>query len=783
MSSKGNPRDGYHRFTIVLKKLLIIALVSSVTTAFSQKVGLVLSGGGAKGIAHIGVLKALEENEIPIDYIVGTSMGGIIGGCYAAGMSPDAIERMVLSEDFLRWVNGYPESKVNYHYARSEDGPYFLKLNLSLDSTFSFQFNSSLANDVSLNFALAEKMAQAAAISNNNFDSLFVPLRVVAADVFTQSEVVLKKGSLSDALRATQTVPFFYNPIRVDGRYLFDGGVYNNFPVDVIQREFKPDVIVGSNVSSKIFNEYPYDQDDKLIANSLLYMLLDKSDPSAIPESGVYIQPDLEGYSSLEFKFARALIDSGYAQTMRQMPELKAKIAARKSCEEVVGKRNTFNDQNKPWVFEKLTFKSFNSKQRKYIRRIFKIGSVRKKPLYYRNIREGYYKLASEPYFSNVYPSMPFNKASNKFVLQLTKRSQKNFQVDFGGVIASRDISNIALGLNYYYFSNVLTHAFAGFQTGSFYKSAILRTRFDLPILSRFYIQPEVMFNGWDYTEGIDILKEDNTPTVLKRFDRRVGLHIGKAVGNQFKVDVAIEAFNNDDYFGNKKVFVSSDTLDHLRLEGFKTGITFSMNDLNRKQYASYGKAYSISGNFFNVKEDYSPGNTADDSKVITAASHKWFRIKATAEHYFTRGWYRPGVYAEAVLSNQKFFTNYFGTIINAPAFFPLQDSRTLLLENFRAFNYAAFGVRNVFTIKDKLDFRLEAYAFKPFEHIKEAANQDAVDQMEFTQLFFAGTGSVVFHSPVGPVALSVNYYDDPENKFGVLLHVGFLLFKNHILE
>jgi NTE family protein len=291
------------------------------------------------------------------------------------------------------------------------------------------------------------------------------------------------------------------------------------------------------------------------------------------------------------------------------------------------------------------------------------------------------------------------------------------------------------------------------------------------------------MFNGWDYTEGIDILKEKNTPTVLKRFDRRLGIHVGKAVGNQFKVDLGFEAFNNDDYFGNRKVFISSDTLDQLTLEGYKTGFTFSMNDLNRKQYASFGKAYSISANYFSVEEKYTPGNTADASKLYNKASHQWFRIKATAEQYFTRGWYRPGYFAEAVLSNQKFFSNYFGTIINAPAFFPLQDSRTLMLENFRSFNYAAFGVRNIFTIKNKLDFRLEGYVFKPLEYITENSNQDAIEQTEFTQLFFAANGSVVFHSPVGPVALSVNYYDDPENKFGILLHVGFLLFKNHILE
>ena len=748
----------------------------------AQKVGLVLSGGGAKGIAHVGVLKALEENEIPVDCIVGTSMGGIIGGCYAAGMSPDAIEKMLLSEDFLRWVNGLPERGVNYHYSKSDDGPYFLKVNLSLDSTFSLQLNSSLANDVSLNFALAEKMAQAEAISNRNFDSLFVPLRVVAADVFTQSEIILSKGSLSDALRATQSVPFFYNPIRVDGRYLFDGGVYNNFPVDVSQQEFKPDILIGSNVSSKVFDEYPYENDDKLITNSLLYMLLDKSDPTDIPSSGVYIQPNLEGYSALDFAQVRALIDSGYVQTMRQMEDIKHKVNARKTCEEITVKRNAFNSNSKPWVFEKITFKVFNSKQRKFIRKVFKVDSKKNHPLYYRDIRQGYFKLASEPFFSNVYPSMQWSKESEKFVLQLTRRPQKDFQVDFGGVLATRDVSNIALGLNYYYFNRVLTHAYAGLQTGSFYKSAIARTRIDLPYLNRFYIQPEAVFNGWDYPESVDLLQK--TPlTILKRFDRKIGMHVGKAVGNHFKVVMSLEGFNNDDKYSNKKAYISNDTLDNIKLRGYKTGISFSMNDLNRKQYASYGKAYSVSGYYFKAREIYEPGSTADPARLKSRNEYQWFRVKATAEHYFSRGWYRPGYYAEAVFSNQPTFSNYYGTIFNAPSFFPLQDSRTLILENFRAFNYVAFGVRNVFVIKSRLDFRLEGYAFKAFEEIQEGSNQETRLKTDLTQLYFAAASSLVFHSPVGPIGLSFNYYNDAENEFGVLLHVGFLLFNKHTLE
>jgi len=747
----------------------------------AQKVGLVLSGGGAKGVAHVGVLKALEENEIPIDYIVGTSMGGIIGGCYAAGMGPDEIETMILSEDFLRWVNGLHEKGVNYHYTKDEDGPYFLKLNLSLDSTFSFQFNTSLANDVSLNFALARTMAQASAISKSNFDSLFVPLRVVAADVFTQSQVILSKGSLSDALRASQTVPFFYNPIRVDGKYLFDGGVYNNFPVDVLQKSFNPDIIIGSNVSSKVFQEYPYEDDDKLITTSLLWMLLDKSDPSEIPSNGIYIQPNLENYSALNFADVKAMIDSGYVQTIRQIEEIKGKVSFKRTHEEFRGNREQFKSRSKTWEFDRVTFKVFNSNQRKYIRRIFKVHKEGPHSLSLQQIKQGYFKLASEPYFSNVYPSILFNDASQKFRLQLTRRPQKNFQVDFGGVLATRDVSNIALGLNYYYFSNILTHAYVGVQTGSFYKSAIARTRIDLPLLNQFYLQPEVEFNGWDYLESEDLL-HNISPTVLKRFDRKVALHVGKSIGNYFKGVASIESFNNDDEFSNKKTFISTDTLDRLKVKGFSTGLGFSMNDLNRKQYASQGKAYSLTLQYYNVTEDYLPGSTSK-SDVANNLNHQWFRLKVTAEHYFNKGWFRPGYFAEAVFSNQPFFSNYFSTIINAPAFFPLQDSPTLILENFRSFNYAAFGLRHVFTIKNKLDFRLDGYLFKPFEYIQEGENQEATVDIDFTKVFFAATAGLVFHSPVGPIGLNFNYYDDVENEFGVMLHVGYLLFNKHSLE
>jgi len=758
---------------------LVLFLLLSYLQAFPQKVGLVLSGGAAKGLAHVGVLKALEEHNVPVDYIVGTSMGGIIGGCYAAGMSPLQIEEMVLSEQFLRWVNGTPESGYNYYYHQNETNPHFIRLNLSLDSILNFKLNSTLASDVALNFAMAENTAQASAIARGNFDSLFVPFRAVAADIFTQNEVVLRKGLLGDALRATQAVPLFYTPVRVDGKYLFDGGVYNNFPVDVAEREFKPDVIIGVNVSSKVFNDYPYDSDEQLLGNSILFLLLDKSDPASVPVTGVYIQPNVQGYTSFDFAEARSLIDSGYAQTMRQLDEIKRKVGREVNCDDVASRRNNFNDKSRPYVFSRISFTGFNSYQRRYLRNIFHFHD-RKSRQSFSQVKRSYFRLVSEEYFSNVYPNIVYDSAYQGFQLQLTRRPQKNFQLEFGGVISTKDVSNIFLGINFYRFQRQLTHVYAGFQTGNFYRSAVIKTRMDFPF--QMFLEPIVMFNSRNYLDIDDLLKEVEEPTVLRRIDRRVGLSVGWPIGNTFKNSLSYQLINNRDDFGNRNFFNSTDTLDRSRITGALFEFNLASNTLNRKQYASLGKHFAISGQYFYVKERYTPGNTSarTESKEM---NHQWMRFRAVAEQYFNFGQYRPGYFAEVVVSNQPFFSNYKSTIINTPVFNPFQDSPTLILERFRAFSFMAFGLRNVVSLSGKVDFRIEGFAYKPFQSLSSTADQQATKVANLRQIHMAASMGIVVHSPIGPICLTGNYYDDKQNRFGVLLHAGFLLFNRHTLE
>lgn len=764
-----------------MRRVLFILFMVASLQGPAQKVAVVMSGGAAKGLAHIGMLKALEENEIPVDYVIGTSMGGIIAGCYAAGMSPAQIEEMMQGESLTRWINGQLEQGYNYYYNKNDDHPSFIKLNLSLDSTFNFNLNNSIANDLVLNFAISEKMAQPSAIANGNFDSLFVPLRVVTAEIFTQREVILKGGSLGDALRATQTVPFFYYPIRIDGKYLFDGGVYNNFPIEVAQKEFQPDVIIGCNVASKIYEEYPKDEDDKLISRSLLYLLLNKSNPGEVPPSGVYLQPNLKGFTGFDFAKVNALIDSGYQETLRKMPEIKQKVAGRRTCEDVANARNLFNNRTNALLVDNIMMRGFSGPQQRYINRFFKSG---KRPLYLSDIKSGYYRLVSEDYFKNLYPSFSFNTASKRFNFQLSKRPQNNFQVDFGGVIATRNISNIFLGLNYYRFNNFLTHATANFHTGSFYKSAQIKARLDFPFFSQFYIEPEATFNSWNYVEGNDIIVKKSNSTILYRIDRKIGLSAGIPVGQHFKASLHAHYISNNDQYINNNVLISTDTLDELTLTGGRYGLGLSTNTLNRKQYASEGMSYYFGVDWFDLYENLKPGTTSTlKGGVVEEKRRNWIRGSLIMEQYFRKGIYSSGYYLHATFSNQPLFANYQGTIINAPGFFPIQDSRTLLLQNFRAFNFVAGGWRNVFAIRKKLDFRLEGYLFKPLEAIVLGTNQEPVLNSEITKLYFAGTAGFVLHSTVGPISFSVNYYDDPKNQLGVLLHIGFLLFNKPSLE
>ena len=221
----------------------------------AQKVGLVLSGGGAKGMTHIGIIRALEENNIPIDYITGTSMGAIIGSLYAMGYSPDDMVDLLKSEDFKRWYSGEVEEKYVYHFKKNLPTPEFFNIRFSFkDSLKNFKpqfLPTSVVNPIQMNLVFVDLYARATASCKGDFDKLFVPFRCIASDVYNKKQLVMRNGDLGDAVRASMSFPFMFKPIEIDNVLAYDGGIYNNFPTDVMRDDFHPDIIIGSVVSTR----------------------------------------------------------------------------------------------------------------------------------------------------------------------------------------------------------------------------------------------------------------------------------------------------------------------------------------------------------------------------------------------------------------------------------------------------------------------------------------------------------------------------------------------------
>ena len=764
------------------RKIIIwILLVSLTSHVYSQKVALVLSGGGAKGIAHIGVIKALEQNNIPIDYIIGTSMGAVIGGFYAAGYSVEEMEKLVRSPLFQNWVSGTLPDDYRYFLYKDENNPSILDLKIALDSLLNISLQGSLVNDNVLNFTLASQLAQASAKARYQFDNLFIPFRALASDIFTQDEVILKDGQLADAIRASLNVPLFFSPIRVKGKYLFDGGIYNNFPIEWAKKEFKPQVIIGVNVSEKTFTHYPYKDDDKHIDDALLYTFLSKSDSSKIDSNGIYIQPKLIDLSALDFTEVDAYISRGYKATLNKIPSIQAKVTRQVDSNTIYKKRQQFRNQFSALKFRQTKITGLKKSETRYIKSLFKF---KKHAFNLENIKKRYFRLAEAHKFSLLYPTFEYDSTSRLFDFHLKLKPEKSLKARVGGNLASRSISNLYLSLEYDYLNNWWYTFATNLYTGRFYFSNHSRLRINIPNQLPFYIEPFVTFNSWRYDNVNDPLPGIEKMN-LSQNDTKAGIQIGVASGRKSKYNLEYGYFMNNYRYQSHGNFQSNDTLDWTKFSGQIVSMSYNRNTLNRQQYASKGIAFSLQGQYIQGSEVLTPG-TGSIFNNVQSQNHQWFRLKLRSEAYLDWRYFSLGFLLEAVGSNQPLFSNYLSSLMVAPAFNPLQDSRSLFLTNLRVYNYVAIGGKAIFKFNDQFELRTEAYTFNPFRSIIEETPQTPTFDLQDNtnrKTYLVGTAGLVYHTMLGPVSLSFNYYDNPTNKFGVLFHIGYLLYNKKSLE
>ena len=305
-------------------KLLSFIFIFIFSLGFSQekvqknpRVGLVLSGGGAKGLAHVGVLKTLDSLGVRVDYIAGTSMGAIIGALYASGYTGEQLDSIIRTTNFELLISDRVPRNSKTFYEKKNIEKYALTLPFN---KFKIQLPSSISRGQNV-FNLLSKLTLGVS-GINDFSKLPIPFYCVATDIQTGEEVVLDQGNLAQAIAASSAFPTLFQPIRLNNRLLMDGGISNNFPIEGL-RSKNLDFIIGVDVQDKLLKD-----DDLKSVSDIMVQISNFKSIEELKEksklSHIYIKPDVTGFSIISFNDGLEIIDNGQKETLTFLNELKA---------------------------------------------------------------------------------------------------------------------------------------------------------------------------------------------------------------------------------------------------------------------------------------------------------------------------------------------------------------------------------------------------------------------------------------------------------------------------
>lgn len=730
-------------------------------------------------MAHIGVIKALEEEGIPIDYVTGTSMGALVGGLYAAGYSVEDMQRFANEEEFLLAIEGNLSESDVYYYTQDPEDATIIKLRFNLENFIQNTIPTNVVTPDLMEFLLMDILAQASAAARYDFDSLMVPFRCVAADVVQKEQRIFSEGSLPLALRASATYPFYYRPLIVDGTMLFDGGLYNNFPADVMYDSFLPDVIIGSNVAGTY---EPPNEDDLL--SQLRNMIMTHSDFTIQCEQGLIIEPQ-SNIGVFDFSNVNGEIEKGYLAAKAQIPALREMINRRVTEEEVRVKRASFQAKFPEKVIGDVEITGeLNPKQRQYL--LSTLGPSAPDSIFEFSLFRGQFlRLTQDDKIRHIQPVARYNFDEDMFGMSMRVKRERNLSAFFGGNFSSRPINMGYVGLKYHFFGRTSTSIMANSYFGRFYGSALVRAKIDFGGKKRMSLEPHVVLNRWDYFRNFSTFFEQSRPSFIVKNEVYGGVTGVTSFGNNAIIKGELRYGETLDRYYQTENFTTEDTTDITRFKMWSAAAGVDRNTLNRRIYASKGSRVRLSVRGITGQEITDYGSTRPVLDSAITASHHWVDFRFQYENYFLKkGFFSMGFDLQAVVSTKPFFANYTASVISAPAYEPIPESRTFFLEDFRAHQFVGFGLRTVYEIRKNLEFRAEGYAFQPRQSlVRIEDNLTAFSEVPGTPQFI-GAGALVFHSPLGPISLNLNYYSSQIDKpWSFLFNFGYTLFNKSVYE
>jgi NTE family protein len=752
--------------------LLFITLFSLNT--YSQSVGLVLSGGGARGLAHIGVIKVLEANNIPIDYITGTSMGAIVGGLYAAGYTTDEMEELFRSDEFYFWSTGKIQQDYRYFFKKREENPSWIELKMERrDDRLRILPPTNIVPQWQMDFAFMELMAATTAISKGDFDSLFVPFRCVATEVYTNTAVVLGQGDLGEAIRASMTFPFVFRPITINGMLLFDGGIVNNFPTDVMDEAFKPDIIIGHKVATD-----PQAASDDDIIRQITNMIQRPTNYEIAPERGILLETNVNEVGILDFHRLDYIVTKGMQTTYPMIDSIVTRIKRRSDPNDLSRHRAAFNAKKPALLFQNIQLEGISDPlQHKYI-----ISSIKhnKNIFTVETFKKEYFKLIADEQIKSIRPIAMFNNESGYFDVHLIVEPEKRAEINVGGNISTKPINQGFVSFDTRFFKNRSYALSSNLYFGRFYSSFKIGGRIDFPTELPLYLGSYLTYNRWDFfSSSNELFFEDVRPPFIIQNESSFRNEIGFPLGLHDKFTVGLSwSGSKDEYYQNEK-FNKSDDPDNTDFNAAITHAEYEKNSQNSRQYATEGTNLNFSLRYIAGQEKHIPGTTAPEGQRTTRHTHSFLLFRSVIDRYFDLNRkFDLGYRLEGVLSNKKLFTNHTSSLLASPGFYPTPHSRAMYIENFHNNNFVAGGLKTIYHINTSLHFRLEGYGFVPVREPKKLSDNKVLrGQSVFTGVYWQGLAGLVYETGLGPASLMLNYYDKENTQWYLTLNFGYVLF------
>ncbi|MDR0385201.1 MAG: patatin-like phospholipase family protein, partial [Prevotellaceae bacterium] len=644
----------------------------------SIRVGLVMSGGGAKGLFHIGVLKALEENNIPVDYVAGTSMGAIVAGLYSMGYTPKEMIDYFSSPNFDALLNGVIPVKYRFYSQELEETPEALHLNFDLKKKdFKPVLPTNLIPPYRMDLEFIHLTSAATAACRNNFDSLMVPFRCVASDIRTHKPYIMRNGNLGTAIRASMSYPFVFKPVVVDSTLLFDGGVYNNFPWDVMASDFNPDVMIGSICSS---NPDPPDESD--IMSQISNLLMTETDYT-IPDSiGILIEKSFPKVGVLDFWKINELIDSGYKMTMGKIDEIRKKIPAKRTAAELAAKRKRFKTQCFDLKYNGAIVTGGSDEQNITIQRL--LTKDKNEDYTQDQLESRFYSIIAFNLVNSFYPTAEYDFEKQKYVPNFRITPSPIFKLALGGNISSSSTgSMIYTSLEMLKWRKNLTRFRANIAFGKQYSSFQIGARQDYPMSFPLFSEVYITVSAYDFYRGSqDIFYDNIRPVFMKEYDRFFMANIGRGLTKNSKLKIGFTSGFQNIHYHKSGFFKSTDTLDKSNFPFLSVHMLIDKNTYNYKQYPTSGHYLKVSANGVWGKEYYKETSSFINKKQ----SRKWASFSIVNDYYFNINKYISiGAYLEMMLSSRFTFFEYYPTIDMLPVFQPTPYSKTFLLESYRA--------------------------------------------------------------------------------------------------